>query len=82
MLSIDWHDFAIVETIEFEEGEEGELPPPMSLKQLITLARNGYVREEAGGEAAAAAEGEAPAGARLDRFFVEWFVSFYCFGAQ
>ncbi|ORX56120.1 hypothetical protein BCR36DRAFT_410149 [Piromyces finnis] len=33
--SIDWHDFVIVDTIEFTEADESmDLPPPMSLSEL------------------------------------------------
>jgi len=33
--SIDWHDFVIVDTIEFTEADEAmDLPPPMSLSEL------------------------------------------------
>ncbi|KAJ8101204.1 Pre-mRNA splicing factor PRP21 like protein-domain-containing protein [Lipomyces tetrasporus] len=32
---IDWHDFVVVETIEFTSADDGvELPPPMSLSEL------------------------------------------------
>ena len=30
------HDFATVETIEFYEDEDAELPPPMTLKEVRT----------------------------------------------
>jgi splicing factor 3A subunit 1 len=39
MLSIDWHDFAIVETIDFEDGEETGLPVPVTKKEIIQMAR-------------------------------------------
>ncbi|KAL4540028.1 hypothetical protein Ndes2437B_g01636 [Nannochloris sp. 'desiccata'] len=39
MLSIDWHDFAIVETIDFEEGEEAGLPVPITKKEIMQMAR-------------------------------------------
>jgi splicing factor 3A subunit 1 len=39
MLSIDWHDFAIVETIDFEEGEEAGLPLPITKKEIMQMAR-------------------------------------------
>jgi hypothetical protein len=38
MLSIDWHDFVVVETIEFYDDEEAELPPPMTLKEARATA--------------------------------------------
>jgi splicing factor 3A subunit 1 len=31
-VQIDWHDFVVVETIDFYDGEDEELPPPLSLK--------------------------------------------------
>lgn len=37
--SIDWHDFVVVETIEFTEADEQmELPPPMSLSELENMS--------------------------------------------
>merc|ERR1712187_358040 len=39
ILSIDWHDFTIVETIEFYEEEDAELPMPTSLKDVILLSK-------------------------------------------
>lgn len=35
--SIDWHDFTVVETIDFYEDEEGELPNPLTLSDVKTL---------------------------------------------
>ncbi|RUS25187.1 splicing factor 3A subunit 1-like protein [Jimgerdemannia flammicorona] len=36
--SIDWHDFVIVETVEFTEADETmDLPPPMSLVELESM---------------------------------------------
>merc|ERR1712113_1117437 len=39
ILSIDWYDFTIVETIEFYEEEDAELPMPTSLKDVILLSK-------------------------------------------
>lgn len=37
--SIDWHDFVIVETVEFTDlDEQSELPPPMSLSELENMS--------------------------------------------
>ncbi|KAI8370651.1 Pre-mRNA splicing factor PRP21 like protein-domain-containing protein [Radiomyces spectabilis] len=37
--SIDWHDFVIVETVEFTEADEQtDLPPPMSLSELENMS--------------------------------------------
>ena len=34
MLSVDWHEFAVVETIEFYDDEVDDLPAPMTLKDV------------------------------------------------
>lgn len=34
MLSVDWHDFVVVETIEFFDDELEELPGPMTVKDV------------------------------------------------
>ena len=34
MLSVDWHDFVVVETIEFYDDELDELPAPMTVKDV------------------------------------------------
>jgi len=39
ILSIDWHDFTVVETIEFYEEEDVELPMPTSLMDVILLSK-------------------------------------------
>lgn len=39
MLSTDWQAFVVVETIEFEMGEESGLPRPMTLKDALRAAR-------------------------------------------
>lgn len=37
--SIDWHDFVVVETVEFTDADEqSELPPPMSLAELESMS--------------------------------------------
>ncbi|KAL7312060.1 SF3a splicing factor complex subunit [Mucor circinelloides] len=37
--SIDWHDFVVVETVEFTDADEQtELPPPMSLSELENMS--------------------------------------------
>jgi hypothetical protein len=65
MQQIDWHDFVVVETITFDDEEDGALPPPMSLRDVIALNRSkDYVEEgpgEAGQEEQAAAGGVAAA---------------------
>ncbi|KAJ3693312.1 hypothetical protein LUZ60_008792 [Juncus effusus] len=39
MAMIDWHDFIVVETIEFAEDEDEELPIPMSLEEVIRRSK-------------------------------------------
>ena len=46
MLSTDWQAFVVVETIEFELGEEAGLPRPLTLKDAMRVARE--MRLEAG----------------------------------
>eukprot|EP00208_Stichococcus_sp_RCC1054_P004291 CAMPEP_0206141514 /NCGR_PEP_ID=MMETSP1473-20131121/13203_1 /ASSEMBLY_ACC=CAM_ASM_001109 /TAXON_ID=1461547 /ORGANISM="Stichococcus sp, Strain RCC1054" /LENGTH=517 /DNA_ID=CAMNT_0053536115 /DNA_START=340 /DNA_END=1890 /DNA_ORIENTATION=- len=37
MQSIDWHDFVVVETIDFYQDEEAELPAPLTLAEVKML---------------------------------------------
>lgn len=46
MLSTDWHDFVIVETINFQDGEEAKLPPPITLQDAMRLARDIQFQQE------------------------------------
>ena len=46
ILSTDWQAFVVVETIEFDLGEEAGLPRPMTLKDAMRVARE--MRLEAG----------------------------------
>lgn len=39
MAMIDWHDFVVVETIEFADDEDEELPPPMTLEEVIRRSK-------------------------------------------
>lgn len=39
MAMIDWHDFIVVETIEFAEEEDEELPIPMTLEEVIRRSK-------------------------------------------
>jgi len=51
MLSIDWHQFTVVETIEFFDDEDKELPAPKSLGDVILMnkaRRNTGVETTAG----------------------------------
>ncbi|KAI9273660.1 Pre-mRNA splicing factor PRP21 like protein-domain-containing protein [Sporodiniella umbellata] len=37
--SVDWHDFVVVETVEFTDADEqADLPPPMSLAELENMS--------------------------------------------
>ena len=47
------HDFVVVETIDFYEGEDEELPPPMTQKDVMLLNR---AKDYMDAEAAAATE--------------------------
>jgi splicing factor 3A subunit 1 len=48
LLSIDWQDFVVVATIDFDEGEDAGLPGPMTLKQIRQMARASTFVEENG----------------------------------
>ena len=39
MAMIDWHDFVVVETIDFEDEEDDELPAPLAPDELVRAAR-------------------------------------------
>ena len=54
MASIDWHDFVVVETIAFYEGEEGELPPPKTLAEVVAASKASAAEAAAAGGAPAA----------------------------
>ena len=48
MQLIDWHDFVIVETIDFHQDEDADLPLPMTLKDVIALNKaHVYEHEQA-----------------------------------
>ncbi|PRW57503.1 putative splicing factor 3A subunit 1 isoform A [Chlorella sorokiniana] len=55
MMSVDWHEFVVVETIEFYDDELDELPEPMTVKDVIRLSKAAAQPEEPEPEAAAAA---------------------------
>ncbi|GLI60020.1 hypothetical protein VaNZ11_002084, partial [Volvox africanus] len=38
--AIDWHDFVVVETITFDEEEDPELPPPLTLRDVIAMNKS------------------------------------------
>lgn len=39
MAMIDWHDFVVVETIDFADDEDEDLPPPMTLEEVIRRSK-------------------------------------------
>lgn len=46
MALIDWHDFVVVETIEFADDEDEELPKPMTLEEVIRRSKALAMEEE------------------------------------
>ncbi|OWM88848.1 hypothetical protein CDL15_Pgr020802 [Punica granatum] len=46
MAMIDWHDFVIVETIDFADDEDKDLPPPMTLEEVIRRSKMTDLEEE------------------------------------
>ena len=46
MALIDWNDFVVVETIDFFEEEEQQLPEPLSTKELVAMSKVEQVAAE------------------------------------
>eukprot|EP00249_Psilotum_nudum_P018493 c26835_g1_i1 orf=261-2729(-) len=46
MALIDWHDFVVVETIEFADDEDEELPQPMTVEEVIRRSKALAMDEE------------------------------------
>ncbi|WOL04677.1 putative splicing factor 3A subunit 1 [Canna indica] len=46
MAMIDWHDFVVVETIEFADDEDEELPIPMTLDEVIRRSKMSALDED------------------------------------
>ncbi|KAL3817883.1 hypothetical protein ACJIZ3_003788 [Penstemon smallii] len=46
MAMIDWHDFVVVETIDFADDEDDDLPPPMTLEEVIRRSKMSAMEEE------------------------------------
>ncbi|XP_041011574.1 probable splicing factor 3A subunit 1 [Juglans microcarpa x Juglans regia] len=46
MAMIDWHDFVVVETIDFVDDEDEDLPPPMTLEEVIRRSKVSVVEED------------------------------------
>ncbi|XP_050227280.1 probable splicing factor 3A subunit 1 [Mercurialis annua] len=39
MAMIDWHEFVVVETIDFADDEDEDLPPPMTLEEVVRRSK-------------------------------------------
>ncbi|KAK4269363.1 hypothetical protein QN277_022527 [Acacia crassicarpa] len=46
MAMIDWHDFVVVETIDFVDDEDKELPLPMTLEEVIRRSKVSSMEED------------------------------------
>ncbi|RZB65042.1 probable splicing factor 3A subunit 1 [Glycine soja] len=46
MAMIDWHDFVVVETIDFADDEDQELPPPMTIEEVIRRSKVTAMEED------------------------------------
>ncbi|KAK0591411.1 hypothetical protein LWI29_001347 [Acer saccharum] len=46
MAMIDWHDFVVVETIDFADDEDEDLPPPMTLEEVIRRSKISTMEED------------------------------------
>ncbi|XP_076959177.1 putative splicing factor 3A subunit 1 [Bidens hawaiensis] len=46
MSMIDWHDFVVVETIDFADDEDDDLPPPMTVDEVIRRSKMSAAVEE------------------------------------
>ncbi|KAJ4830387.1 hypothetical protein Tsubulata_013090 [Turnera subulata] len=46
MAMIDWHDFVLVETIDFADDEDEDLPPPMTLEEVIRRSKISAMDED------------------------------------
>ncbi|OAY79698.1 putative splicing factor 3A subunit 1 [Ananas comosus] len=46
MAMIDWHDFIVVEMIEFADDEDEELPKPMTLEEVIRRSKMSSLEDE------------------------------------
>ncbi|KAL0038699.1 hypothetical protein WJX79_003797 [Trebouxia sp. C0005] len=59
MQSIDWHDFVVVETIEFDEDEDDELPMLLTQRDVVLMNKAGPLEEDVAEPAAQLANGDA-----------------------
>ncbi|OMO75552.1 SWAP/Surp [Corchorus capsularis] len=46
MAMIDWHDFVVVETIDFADDEDEDLPPPMTLEEVVRRSKVSAMEED------------------------------------
>jgi splicing factor 3A subunit 1 len=46
MSMIDWHDFVVVEMIDFADDEDDDLPPPMTLEEVIRRSKVSVMEED------------------------------------
>ncbi|KAK1576826.1 hypothetical protein Q3G72_016793 [Acer saccharum] len=46
MAMIDWHDFVVVETVDFADDEDEDLPPPMTLEEVIRRSKISTMEED------------------------------------
>ncbi|GMH26050.1 hypothetical protein Nepgr_027893 [Nepenthes gracilis] len=46
MAMIDWHDFVVVETIDFADDEDDELPIPMTVEEVVRRSKMSAMEEE------------------------------------
>ncbi|ESQ35345.1 hypothetical protein EUTSA_v10006856mg [Eutrema salsugineum] len=46
MAMIDWHDFVVVESIDFADEEDEELPPPMTHEEVIRRSKVSAMEED------------------------------------
>lgn len=46
MAMIDWHDFVVVETIDFADDEDEDLPPPMTLEEVVRRSKISSMEED------------------------------------
>lgn len=46
MAMIDWHDFVVVEAIDFADDEDEDLPPPMTLEEVVRRSKISVAEEE------------------------------------
>ena len=85
----DRHDFTVVETIDFFDDEDDDLPAPMTQKDVVLLNRANAFRDEGGEEEPAAAQADGPEDVQVGicssslhvvTFSLHWLCSQFQFG--